>query len=231
MFRLCRIPAHSSIFRPWSQRNLVSSALLMRTWQNETIGQLRQEAKILGLSPKGNKATLISRLEEHEKNVAYEPVLPTLSAGVRHVSTGSTPSASSEAPGIPEMPQIPIPSTLASFLDVKIPDLSQSDPLPPVQIPYVPDFWDSSPVVETEAEVVLPKLLVVAGSDTHHGGGPSHNLLDITLSSDGIGASSSSSPPMVTHSSGERGLLDDMAEDIGLPPTKDVKSAIWKLFS
>jgi hypothetical protein len=70
----------------------------------------------------------------------------------------------------------------------------------------------------------------VAGAGTHHGGGPSHNLLDISSESENgslgsvISSSSSSSPE-------ERGLWDDMADDIGLPPTKDVKNAIWKLFS
>ena len=62
----------------------------------------------------------------------------------------------------------------------------------------------------------LPKLLVVAGTGTHHGGGPSHNLLDISENSS---------------ATEESGLWDDMADDVGLPPTKDVKKAIWKLLS
>jgi hypothetical protein len=62
----------------------------------------------------------------------------------------------------------------------------------------------------------------VAGAETHHGGGPSHNLLDI---SSGVIADSLKSRPK------ERGLWDDMADDVGLPPSKDVKKAIWKLFS
>ena len=69
---------------------------------------------------------------------------------------------------------------------------------------------------------------MVAGAATHHGGGPSHNLLDISeynsLGSVNVDASSSRSEE-------EKGLWDDLADDVGLPPTKDVKKAIWKLFS
>jgi hypothetical protein len=73
--------------------------------------------------------------------------------------------------------------------------------------------------------------LVVAGAGTHHGGGPSHNLLDISSGSEynslgSVNAGASSSRP-----EGERGLWDDIADDVGLPPTKDVKKAFWKLFS
>lgn len=66
---------------------------------------------------------------------------------------------------------------------------------------------------------------MVAGAETHHGGGPSHNLLDISSGSGGVITDSSSSNPR------GKGLWDDMADDVGLPPTKDVKKAIWKLFS
>lgn len=96
--------------------------------------------------------------------------------------------------------------------------------------PYVPDFWNSSsPPIEPVLKDTLPKLLVVAGAETHHGGGPSHNLLDISSGSehnslDGVVADSSSSSPK------EKGLWDDMADDVGLPPTKDVKKAIWDFF-
>ena len=69
----------------------------------------------------------------------------------------------------------------------------------------------------------------MAGAGTHHGGGPSHNLLDISSESDislgSVIAGSSNSHPE------EKGLWDDMANDVGLPPTKDVKNALWKLFS
>jgi hypothetical protein len=67
---------------------------------------------------------------------------------------------------------------------------------------------------------------VIAGAETHHGGGPSHNLLDISSGSLGSVIVDSS-----ISRSKERGLWDDMADDVGLPPTKDVKKAIWKLFS
>jgi len=72
----------------------------------------------------------------------------------------------------------------------------------------------------------------VAGAGTHHGGGPSHNLLDISSES---GLENNALGSVIAGSSGsrseEKGLWDDMADDIGLPPTKDVKNAIRKLFS
>ena len=96
--------------------------------------------------------------------------------------------------------------------------------------PYVPDFWDSSPPVANriEQETILPKLLVVAG-DTHPGGGPSHNLLDIG-NTPPEGASISSAK-VVKPGQGGSGLLDDIVEDVGLPPVKDIKKSFQELFS
>jgi hypothetical protein len=71
---------------------------------------------------------------------------------------------------------------------------------------------------------------VVAGAGTHHGGGPSHNLLDISSGPEYNSLGSVSTDASSSHPE-EGGLWDDMADDVGLPPTKDVKKAIWKLFS
>ncbi|EEB96230.1 hypothetical protein MPER_04668, partial [Moniliophthora perniciosa FA553] len=70
------------------------------------------------------------------------------------------------------------------------------------------------------------KLVVVAGVETHQGGGPSHNLLDTTISE---AAPSAEATPSIKP--GKGGLFDDMAEDLGLPHVKDMKKSLWKVFS
>ncbi|KAF8798062.1 hypothetical protein BYT27DRAFT_7203768 [Phlegmacium glaucopus] len=189
---------------------LVSSTLLMRAWQTKGISILGQKTKIRYIFMQVTQTQIRELLAS-----------PLSFAGLRQASTTVNKSDGSHGPPNP-----------TSFLDVKIPYLSQSDPQTSVQIPYVPDFWDSSsPSVEPVSKETLPKLLVVAGAGTHHGGGPSHNLLDISSGSENnslgsvIGEASSGSR------SEEKGLWDDMADDIGLPPTNDVKNAFRKLFS
>ncbi|KAF8964046.1 hypothetical protein BDZ97DRAFT_1817714 [Flammula alnicola] len=185
MFRLSRLPRITPRFSPSNSRGLVSSVLLSRTWKNESIAELRNEAKLRGLS----------------SNMA----------GTRQASTA-----------------IPTPKApVVTFLDVKIPDLSHRQPLPPVQVPYVPDFWDSSSSpVETLQEESLPKLLVVAGADTHYAGGPSHNLLDMA----DIIADSPKIEEEKPKTERSDSFLDDIAEDLGLPPVKDIKNSLRKLF-
>ena len=72
----------------------------------------------------------------------------------------------------------------------------------------------------------LPKLLVIAGADTHPGGGPSHNLLDL--------GSTSENPEVATVAPREQPshtLLDDILEDLGLPPRDELKAGVRKIFS
>lgn len=98
----------------------------------------------------------------------------------------------------------------------------------PVMQPYVPDFWASSiPTAPPVTEEPLPKLLVVAGADTHPGGGPSHNLHDENASSVTEAVDTSVPKPKP----GQGGLWDDVAEDIGIPYPKDLRKAFWKAFS
>ena len=111
-------------------------------------------------------------------------------------------------------------------------------PIPNIFItlqPYVPDFWDSS--IHGKAETPrsdsesLPKLLVVAGPDTHHAGGPSHNLLV-----ENVHESLSGFPEDVDVASpsghlGQGGLWDDVAEDLGIPPPQQLKSTLRGLFN
>ncbi|KAG6900857.1 hypothetical protein C0993_009975 [Termitomyces sp. T159_Od127] len=187
-------------------RSFVSSVLLSRTWENESVADLRRELKTRGLPVKGTKATLILRIREHEQartlNVLREPpVARTMSA----------------APGAP------------AFLNVALPDLWQPVPEPPVQIPYVPDFWDSSvqPPLPA-AEEPLPKLNVVAGADTPVSVGPSHNLLDENapvLASPQTPVSPTPTPAP------DAGILGDITDDLGLPRPQEMKTAFWRLFS
>ncbi|KAF8197456.1 hypothetical protein BJ912DRAFT_953461 [Pholiota molesta] len=223
MFRLVRSPRSLSCFPRPVARSLVSSALLSRAWQNESIAELRNEAKLRGLSAKGSKTALASRIEEHENSLFQNSNV----SSSRQSSSVSSPSPSSnstdatnttEAPGNPEPPAVP---PVNFVLDTKIPDLSAREPLPQVQVPFVPDYWNSSeqaqPVAEEE---VNPKIVVVAGAETHHGGGPFHNFLEPSAPHDKPDVKDS---PKSSYSGS---FLDDIAEDLGLPPVQEIKKGL-----
>ncbi|TFY78341.1 hypothetical protein EWM64_g5667 [Hericium alpestre] len=197
-----------------NNRNLVSSVLLTRTWENKTVADLKEEAKKRGIPARGNKATLITRIQEHDQRLAAESVAsPEPPAHTRNASTAAAPSTSSPPP--------PPPSVYPkNFLEVKIPDLSASPPEPPIAIPLVPDLWESSRIkAETEAqpaeEPTAPKIVVVAGSSTHAAGGPTYNLepaFDVTFESPPTSATTTRVPPL-----DEQGVWADIAEDLCLP--------------
>ncbi|PPQ98848.1 hypothetical protein CVT24_003402 [Panaeolus cyanescens] len=201
------------MFRLIQSRSFVSSALLTRAWKEETLVQLRKEAKV-----RGTKAVLITRLEEYDKSQAHisEPIKSrVMSTHAAHVNT-------SEAPGNPE---ISTPSNSAAAFAVKIPNTNFTTPEPLAQVPYVPDFWGSSlPKTDSASEDAIPQILVVAGSETHPSGGPAHHHRDATMYDE----QQSSSAPSTTSSGG---LFDDMADDVGLPRPAEVKSSFWKMFS
>ncbi|KAG6814376.1 hypothetical protein H0H92_010962 [Tricholoma furcatifolium] len=187
-------------------RSFVSSVLLTRTWENESVAVIRKELKSRGLPLKGNKATLILRIQEHDKaktlNALREPPV------IRQLSTEATPSQG---------------------LNITLPDLWQPVPEIPVQIPYVPDFWDSS-VVPAGAPVVeepLPKLLVVAGAATHVSGSPSHNFHDEHAPFETPASSQTSVPK----EKADDGIFGDITDDLGLPRPNEMKTALWKLFA
>jgi hypothetical protein len=71
---------------------------------------------------------------------------------------------------------------------------------------------------------------VVAGLDTHHGGGPSHNLLDANLHHDAV-SSDVKSTTAAPSSTGQGTILDDVTEDLGVPYLREMKAGFWKLFS
>ncbi|TFY72649.1 hypothetical protein EVG20_g324 [Dentipellis fragilis] len=194
-----------------NSRSLVSSALLSRTWENKTVADLKDEARKRGLPIKGTKATLITRIQEHEQRSAAEAVAPANPpAQTRNVSTttgSSTPSA-------------PPAAYPRQYLDIKIPELNTPIPEAPVQIPFAPDNWESYRVkAQAEAAASLgepetPKIVVVAGSSTHTLGGPTHNLeTAVDVAPIGVAESTPSSP----EAKGLRGILEDVADDLGLP--------------
>ncbi|EPQ58017.1 hypothetical protein GLOTRDRAFT_109995 [Gloeophyllum trabeum ATCC 11539] len=208
--------ASSSIARPavaHRRRNLVSTVLLNRDWQTESVADLKQELRKRGLSQKGNKATLITRILEHEQQRSIEHVSPSPAAPAGQVRKAS----STNVPGLPESAQPPPPPLPQDFIAVKLPDLSGPDPEPPVQIPSTPDFWESSlektphAAVAEPVEPAPPKLHVVAGSATHHGGGPSAQVHD----SEEVPPPPAPEPAQPTTALGS--LFRDVAEDLGLP--------------
>ncbi len=79
---------------------------------------------------KGNKATLITRLEAFETQERPQPPPPHVEQ-IRHNSTAET-----EVPGVPSSSEPPTlsPSFPKEFLDVKIPETSTPIPEPPIQI-------------------------------------------------------------------------------------------------
>ncbi|OSX65288.1 hypothetical protein POSPLADRAFT_1032096 [Postia placenta MAD-698-R-SB12] len=202
-------------------RGFVSTVLLTKAWENEPLNDLKEELKRRGLSHRGNKATLVTRLRTDDKAKSLAPapssVSPQAAQQVRHAST-------TEVPGVPsaEAPP-PLPKTYPKqFLDVKMPDFSQPDSESPIQIPFLPDLWDSSRIQAESApkspsvEEELPKMVAVAGSVTHHGGGPTYNLSN--TEADDLFSSSASH-------TGPSGFWRDVAEDLNLPTSLNLPNA------
>ncbi|KAJ6596943.1 hypothetical protein DFH09DRAFT_1133161 [Mycena vulgaris] len=101
-----------------------------------------------------------------------------------------------------------------------MPDISLQSPRPQVQIPYLPDFWESSPAKSPQpAEPPLPKLSVVSDLDTVH----SHNLHDENAAP----ATQPAQAPRAM-SSGKGGILRDMSEDLGIPSAQEIKTGVSK---
>ncbi|KAF8921235.1 hypothetical protein CPB85DRAFT_1487841 [Mucidula mucida] len=113
------------------------------------------------------------------------------------------------------------------FMDVKIPDDSMPDVQPTIQIPFVPDFWASPSAIQEE--IPIPKILVVAGAETHHGGGPATTAIDTEAPfEDSTSSASASTTPLVV---GQGGFWDDAAESLGLPYPKQVSSAVSQAYA
>ncbi|KIK96239.1 hypothetical protein PAXRUDRAFT_826185 [Paxillus rubicundulus Ve08.2h10] len=192
----------------------------------------RRQRPAVCLRSKGNKSTLIARIQEYEESRAVTTSVHGTPAVSRSTSTkaapGTTPTSfpaapQSASPGIPPAAQFPTTSRTPIPLAIKIPDLSRPVPEAPNQVPYVPDFWDSArPREDIPCKPELPKLHVVSGSATHHGGGPTHNLEEHqeghTLPPTTINADE---PP-----SSKVGVWADVLDDIGLPRSFSVRHAL-----
>ncbi|PSR74099.1 hypothetical protein PHLCEN_2v10055 [Hermanssonia centrifuga] len=194
------------------RRTFVSTVLLTRNWENESVNSLKKEAKKRGLLQTGNKSTLITRLQENERK--NQPDIPPTSVvqqqHVRHVSV----STATEVPGVPSSAEpVPIPPNYPKeLLDVRLPDLYQPLPEYSVVIPFSPDFWDSKRVKAESAPKVdepssIPKVITVTAAATHPGGGPSHALYP--------DAASISKPKEIKLEN--QGLWRDIADDLSLP--------------
>ncbi|KAJ8521632.1 hypothetical protein ONZ45_g1674 [Pleurotus djamor] len=230
-----------SVARRGQTRSFVSSVLLSKTWQNETVVDLRKEARNRGLSTKGNKASLISRIQEHER-LSFSSQLP-IQTPVRNATTVATSASEGEAPGKPTPSDATSPSDAESFFKVNIPDAFQPEPEPLIQVPYVPDLWNSEQVTESiESDVeeinepALPKLVVVGGEVTQLAGGPTHDLVDSVGVDTPFDAHKepdavpTTSEPQQASSKTDQGFWGDVAEDIGLPQWTDVKKGFRGFF-
>jgi len=69
----------------------------------------------------------------------------------------------------------------------------------------------------------VPKVVVVGGTETHHGGGRSHSVEDVNVP---VEKDSSQTPVGRSES-----FLDDIAEDLQLPSVQEIKNSFRKLFS
>lgn len=192
---------------------------------------------------KGNKSTLITRIQEHEENSATPSALAHTPGTIRSASTNVVPPSSKKtsqaaSPGIPLAAQ---PDSTSNFLAIKLPDLSQPSPNAPVQVvsfirfifasiisliaflsvkfdislqPYVPDFWNSAQLkVATPVEPELPKLHVVSGSATRYDGGPTYNLEKHQEDDSTSPTAQADDLP----ASKEVGFWADVCESLGLP--------------
>lgn len=197
-----------------NHRNFVSTVLLSRTWEDETLVTLRREAKTRGLSTKGNKSVMINRIQEYEESRALPSSQPTPAASRNASSSAIPPQAAS--PGIPPASQPASASKTPDFFLVRLPDLSQDGPREPVQVPFVPDFWDSSSPKPEPIEPSHPKLHVVSGSATHPDGGPTYNLEKpqdaVVIEEVVVIEPEGQAKPAI-----DSGLFRDLASDLGLP--------------
>ncbi|KAI6103381.1 hypothetical protein F5141DRAFT_976427, partial [Pisolithus sp. B1] len=161
------------------QRTFVSTVLLSRTWETETVVDLRKEARLRGLSTcavslpplhtlnlvhsKGNKPALIARLQEYEESkVAPSPQNP--SPPSRDVPGASRKASSRAAPtSHPATPALPQGASPAGT---------------PPSASAESDFWDSARSHSwfAEPDPDPPKLQVVGSAITNYDGGPANHL-------------------------------------------------------
>ncbi|KAF8559792.1 hypothetical protein OG21DRAFT_490356 [Imleria badia] len=210
------------------RRTFVSTVLLSRTWESETVVELRKEAKARGLSTKGNKSTLVARIQEHEEHNLSSTSSIRTPGTIRSASTNIVPPLSHKKTSQAASPGIPLAdqpdSAKPDFLSIKLPDLSQPPPNAPVQVPYVPDFWNSArPKADPPLEPELPKVHVVSGSVTHYDGGPTYNL-EKPQESGSLSTTVQADDPPAT--SKEVGFWAEFWESLGLPRSFSVRRTL-----
>jgi len=186
--------------------------LLTRTYENESVAELKKMARERGLSPKGNKSTLITRIQGHEQHKSLQAVSSVQDPPSRQVRRASPTSSGSEAsspvPGMPQAAEHSNNMASTTFTNVNLPDLSLPDTELPTPIPFYPDFYDSihhpTPYKtgDHSTEPSIPKVLVV--SSAHLDVGPLHEQ--------GLSSRSRFSTPGGS-------ILQDVADDIGMPTT------------
>ncbi|KAJ3801320.1 hypothetical protein GGU11DRAFT_247692 [Lentinula aff. detonsa] len=204
-----------------THRSFVSAVLLSKSWDKFAVSDLKKEARSRGLSPSGTKVALISRIQEHEKSLSSvaSPSASIVNKPPEIPSVDTTKEG--EAPGIPLASQHAAPTS--SYLNVILPDALDDEHEPAISIPYTFDSLASSIPVESPPEQDLPKMVVIGGEETYGGASPTHHLFDDTITSESEELSS-------TVPRGKGGILDDLAEDMGLPHFRDMKKSISKFF-
>jgi hypothetical protein len=149
-------------------RNFVSSVLLTRDWQTETVASLKEQLRDRGLSTyvsyphsspllifckrTGNKSTLITRIQEYDKEKVMKEVTPremSTTAAPTEPAPPKTPPASPQTTPVtpptvaprdthvtsqdtPTAPQT-APVTAHSFPNIIIPEIPEPQP-EPVQV-------------------------------------------------------------------------------------------------
>jgi len=68
-------------------------------------------------------------------------------------------------------------------------------------------------------------MVVVGGLSTYHGDGPTHHLQPIHEDETTVATAKQPQPPP------EPGLFEDITNDLGLPPPKQLKASFLELFS
>ncbi|KAG9086307.1 hypothetical protein FS749_003735 [Ceratobasidium sp. UAMH 11750] len=184
------------------QRSLASTVLFTKTpeqWQEQTVAQLKSEARRRGLGTRGTKSKLIERLVAHSQNNEQPaaptgaPALPSGPARQRWISSSS--AAQAEATTDKFKPR------WSRNLDVKMPETPEEADEGPV-IPFLAQKFDSraseSASPPQEVPDNSPRVVTVASAATHIGGGPKHAIhessdahtIEVPSSSERTGGSS-----------------------------------------
>lgn len=74
-------------------------------------------------------------------------------------------------------------------------------------------------------------MVVVGGVSTHPGDGPTYNLETVSETETDVTSTTPGASEQAKKSPEETGLFEDITQDLGLPPPKELKQSFWKLFS